>query len=569
LDIVKILATAALLLLLQAPAPQQVRKARIEGYVVRLGTSEPLERARITIRKSWTDGNAPATGEESELLSRMPQAAVTDGQGHFVIDDLDPGSYSLSAAKNGFARQEYGERAPGRPGTVLVLAGGETLKDVVFRLIPTGAVGGLVTNSRGEPIPAITVQLMRSVYDENGKRTFQSVSSARTNERGEYRMFLITPGRFFVSATPAGPSSPNLSAMAENLVNEPGFPLTYYPGTTDPSTASSIEVQAGAELSNVDFRLTPQQLFRIRGRVVDAATGRSPRMVQVELQPRGPVSAGIQAPVAYNAANGTFEIRDVAPGSYRIHAQLIPDSTNFQLSIADLLKNVSQAAVDVSNADVDNVLVSFTPGFSLRGRIEIQGSVTSTSWQPTGMMVFLQPQESTLMPPSLPQNLKADGTFTIENVQPGDYRVTIEGQPPNSYIKSALLGRVDVLNGFNLSGPTTDSLEVVLSTAAGEIEGTVVDSDRKPMRGVQVVLIPSAQRTRPDLYHIAASDQNGHFTMSTVVPGDYRLFAWEDLEPYAYMDPDFLRKYEDQGTSLVVLESSKSTIETKMIPASR
>lgn len=55
--------------------------------------------------------------------------------------------------------------------------------------------------------------------------------------------------------------------------------------------------------------------------------------------------------------------------------------------------------------------------------------------------------------------------------------------------------------------------------------------------------------------------------MRTVPPGDYKLFVWEDLEPGAYNDPDFIRKYEELGTLVKVSESAKLTVEAKIIPA--
>jgi hypothetical protein len=52
-------------------------------------------------------------------------------------------------------------------------------------------------------------------------------------------------------------------------------------------------------------------------------------------------------------------------------------------------------------------------------------------------------------------------------------------------------------------------------------------------------LIPDRNRDRRDVYKIVVSDQNGHFNMLGVAPGDYKLFAWEDIEPFSYNDPKF------------------------------
>jgi len=73
------------------------------------------------------------------------------------------------------------------------------------------------------------------------------------------------------------------------------------------------------------------------------------------------------------------------------------------------------------------------------------------------MAVFLEPQESTPVP-ILPQTVQADGTFTIHNVIPGNYRIQTGGGPSNSYIKSVHLGGTDVMNGLTLSGPVSESL---------------------------------------------------------------------------------------------------------------
>ena len=86
------------------------------------------------------------------------------------------------------------------------------------------------------------------------------------------------------------------------------------------------------------------------------------------------------------------------------------------------------------------------------------------------------------------------------------------------------------------------------------------------MPGVQAILIPDRQRNRRDLYKFGNSDQNGHFTMRTIAPGDYKIFAWADLEPGAYNDPDFVRKYEALAIPVKVTQSGKLSVEVRVIP---
>ena len=74
-------------------------------------------------------------------------------------------------------------------------------------------------------------------------------------------------------------------------------------------------------------------------------------------------------------------------------------------------------------------------------------------------------------------------------------------------------------------------------------------------------------RDRQDLYKTAVTDQDGRFTFRGITPGDYRIFAWEDIEPFAYFDPAVVKQYEALGKSVRVQESSSDNAEVRLIPA--
>ena len=111
-----------------------------------------------------------------------------------------------------------------------------------------------------------------------------------------------------------------------------------------------------------------------------------------------------------------------------------------------------------------------------------------------------------------------------------------------------------------LIDPTRDALLL-------DVDGTIIDKGQKPIPGVQAILIPDRQRDRRDVYRFATTDQNGHFTLRVIAPGDYKVFAWEDLEPGAYNDPDFLRKYEALATPVKVSDSATLSVAVKVLPA--
>lgn len=556
-----VIAMAVFYVLLQQSANvQQTPKSTIEGFVVRVGTNEPISRARVTVIRTAGPGAAPIQPGQTII-----PAVTTDSQGRFLVKDLEPGSYRLFAARNGFARQEDGERAPGRPGTLLNLVSGQSLRDVVFRLTPGGAVTGRVSDAQGEALAGINVQLVRSVYDPTARRTFQPVSTARTNDRGEYRLYWITPGRYYLSASISrSPGDFGVTIPNTNEVIDPTYATTYYPGTTDASRAALIDVQPGTELSAIDFMMAQQETFVIRGRVIDGSTGLPPRNASVMMMPRRPPLGMILGAAGsnYNPAAGTFELRDVPPGSYWIRAMLLPVSSPTQMLAI-------QVPIEVSGSNIENLILTVTRGVTIPGRLTVENLPSVSGLQAAdNLRVMLQPANNEFMfMGSPPPVVRPDGTFAIENVSTGEYRLVLSPMPPNAYLKSARFGNTDVLQeGLSVSGNLSGELEIVVSPNAAQLEGTVLDREQKPVRGVQVVLIPDRFRERRDLYKTSTTDQNGRFTLRGLTPGDYKLFAWEEIEPFSYYDPDVLRRYEEQGNAVKISESAKTAIEAKMIP---
>ena len=81
-----------------------------------------------------------------------------------------------------------------------------------------------------------------------------------------------------------------------------------------------------------------------------------------------------------------------------------------------------------------------------------------------------------------------------------------------------------------------------------------------------MVLIPdSPRRQRFDLYRAAGSDASGRVHLDSIAPGDYRLFAWDDVPADAWQDPDFIRQYEDRGKPVRISKGAKENVEIKLV----
>src|SRR3989441_10119659 len=126
---------------------QQPARGSIEGVVERAGTGEPIAGAEIRVMRVATPGEEGRVGPRMAVVFTgsdpfAPVPAITDREGHFLLKDLEPGSYKITAARNGYTKQEYGQRIPAGQGTVVTLAGGQNLKDLAFFFFPRRAITG-------------------------------------------------------------------------------------------------------------------------------------------------------------------------------------------------------------------------------------------------------------------------------------------------------------------------------------------------------------------------------------------------------------------------------------------
>jgi hypothetical protein len=164
--------------------------------------------------------------------------------------------------------------------------------------------------------------------------------------------------------------------------------------------------------------------------------------------------------------------------------------------------------------------------------------------------------------------VQPDGTFTLQQVGRDDYRLVVNGTPRGGYIKSARYSSTDVLSeGLRLDRQPTAPVDIVISTNSGIVDGNVQDEKQQPAVNVTVVLVPDAtRRNRFDLYRTISTDAAGHFHAEGIPPGDYKAFAWEDVETGAWQDPEFVRQFEDRGRPVRISESGTSTIDLRVIP---
>ena len=98
--------------------------------------------------------------------------------------------------------------------------------------------------------------------------------------------------------------------------------------------------------------------------------------------------------------------------------------------------------------------------------------------------------------------------------------------------------------------------------------GTALDSTGKPVAGATVVLAPAqTKRQNRALYRTATADGDGKFSIRSVAPGSFRLFAWQQpVTGGAYYNAAFLAKYEDRSRPVNVTQGGTVSQQITVIP---
>jgi len=154
-----------------------------------------------------------------------------------------------------------------------------------------------------------------------------------------------------------------------------------------------------------------------------------------------------------------------------------------------------------------------------------------------------------------PATINSDGTFVIDNVLAGEYRLSSlfgPSQAAGLYLKEARFGTADLLTQSVMISPAVSGdLQVVLGSDAGAIAGSVRDTQGGLVPRAEVVLVP-AITARQDLFKMSLTDANGHFTMSGIAPGSYTAVAVDPQLLDNFFDPAVMRKYQSNGVPVTV-----------------
>ena len=515
----------------------------VEGIVFKWGSRDGLEGVAVTLQGS----------------NRSPTTTITDGEGRFLFTLVPPGTFTVSAQRTGFVEPRIGS-------TVLSILPDQRLTGIELELAPASAIAGRVLSASGEPRRDVVVTAVQEQF-ESGRRELSPCFAAagarsETDENGAYRLYNLEPGEYYVS-------------VGMSVADDGVCVTQYYPDAFDAADAIPLNLGVGQEQGGIDIRLRDIERYQVRftGEPRPVRIERPGRIVQIVRKTRN----GFDVTEVFHRKEPSADHR-----STYVSPRLPPGSYEMFYSHDGLGDEIAHLTFSIVDRDVDLGTVIIRQGVSVYGQVsgDVPGILSGA------LRMNLQPLDARRIEPFfLPAFTRIDPTGTFDIAWPanlyadgprrgavayGRYQVGILGLPAEAYIASATYGGRDVLDiGLSIDGDAPGPLRVTVAKGSA-VQGVVRDNNDELVAGSRVILVPEARhRGNLNRYKAVHSDQDGRFRMDGVAPGDYVLFASDDLPDGAWQNAEMLAQLEPRGTRLRVEAATPLVTADVEILASR
>jgi len=588
------------------PQPPPTGTASIVGTVVAADTGRVVRRVHVVLS---------STGSSS--TPNVTLAVTTTDDGQFKFSNLPAGEFLLTASRPGFLDSTFGQKQPGdgRPGTPIALLDAQKLDRVSLPIARGGIITGTVVDDHGEPEFGAQVRALRWVM-RTGERSLQVAASTSTDDRGMYRLTGLVPGDYLVSATstdqPASEQAvalakmraeasagagdlygaamqelkltvANLTGAAGSGPDEPaGYAPVFYPGTTQPASATTLTLGVSEERPAVDLALQLVPLVRVTG-IVSGAAGQA-GSIPVTLTPVGSPVPFPGPRTTRLAADGTFTFTGVAPGSYNVLAETANVTMAFRVVSGDQMIStigkpdgapempVLWASTDltVDGHTLAPLALVLQPAMTLTGRLVASGAGTPPDFTRVRISAAAASSQSPERNAQVsPAKVDASGRFTVNGFIPGRYRLNVAGVASPWKVASAGVGGRDAMD-LPLEVRSTDDLTgmvVTLTDRSTTVSGRLQDANGQPGPNFTVVVFPSDNRYwLPQARRIQATrpGTDGRYSVHGLPPGDYRVAVVPDVEPGQWYDPAWLQSVIAQSIAFTLAEGQQLTQDLRV-----
>ena len=473
---------------------------------------------RVTIGGKGVAGiTVVASTSSSPLDNRTVAKATTDDDGKYQLTGLAAGQFRIMPLAKAFVVGTNDDHH--QPGQAITVADGEAIEKIDFALIRGGVITGRITDTDGRPVIGEQVSVVgKNVSAPGFPVTMFDGPRNRTDDRGIYRLYGLSPGNYKVSIGQV-PGTGNVAIMG---MGGSQYTKTFYPGVADEAKATSLEINEGTEVSNIDFVARKSERgSSVSGRVVDAETGQPVPNVFVVHSLRNQETqqlGGINFTGGQTDANGKFRLENIPPGHYAAYVLANAEGTSVYSD---------QTPFDVSDGDVSGVEIKVRRGVTISGVAVVENNfdpAVASLLKTISIFAFSHTKGGA---PSFSRSqINADGRFSFSGLAPGKVQINVAGfpAPPKglTLVRTEVDG-IDQREGFEVNaGAKITGVRLVFAYGTGSIRGEIrAESGTLPAGlRLQVTLRSATGGARP---LSAGVDARGHFVVENIPPGAYEM----------------------------------------------
>jgi hypothetical protein len=150
--------------------------------------------------------------------------------------------------------------------------------------------------------------------------------------------------------------------------------------------------------------------------------------------------------------------------------------------------------------------------------------------------------------------------FVIRLIAPGEYLLNISPDAASGYwVKSATLKGRDVLNQSVRVDGASGPVEIVLSDAVAGVNITTADADGNPANGVIVM-----QNGSSTIFALAGK---GYVEKHGVPPGEYKVWAFDDISTIPWADSEWMAQNAGPGKHVTVKLGEMASVTVTRVTA--
>jgi hypothetical protein len=549
----------------------------LRGRIVAGDTGSPVRRAQVRI-------SSPDIGVKT---------ALTDNQGRYEFKELPSGRFNVSVSKSGYVTMQYGQSRPFEPGKPIDLVDAQQMDKVDLALPRGGVLSGRVVDETGETVAEADVTAMRMQFQNGKRRLVQAGRNAATNDIGQFRIYGLPPGEYYVSATLR-----NTNLMVMDLLNgdpkggptgsnqNAGYAATYYPSTPNPAEAQRVSLAVGQELSNVDIQLQPVRLAKITGMAI-GSDGKPMSGAMVMLLP-SMKDAALLLPLGSSRTDkdGNFTLTSVTPGDYSLQVQSGGGFAasaggnmmvfNFRTTedgpaasnAAPAQREFGSANVSVSGDDITGLVVTGMRGAKASGTLKFSGPPPDGAAN-VRISAPATDADNSPMPTFGNANVQDGGAFEIDGLVGG--HIFRPGNLPKGWmLKSVQLNGEDVTDrGIEFkAGEDVSGIELNVTNQIQTVTGTVASDSNETVKDYTVVIFPEDQQSWPLIQNrwlaSARPDQDGRYRVTSLPPGHYYAIAVDYVAQGEWQDPEWLARAVKKATAFTLDAGANKTLDLKL-----